>query len=78
MLSPNLFIMVIGMNTQRVAIRRAEEGMSNAGAHDNQAPPQDNQVPPLEKVAMGDQTPVVPTPMTDGEINAILSIWPKP
>ncbi len=48
------------------------------GSHDNQDLPKDNQVPPLEKVAMGDQTPVVPTPMTDGEINAILSIWPKP
>ena len=58
------------MNTRRSYIRRAEERIANAGAHDNQAPPQDNQVPPLEQVAMGDQVSVVPPPMTDVEIRA--------
>ncbi|TMX01885.1 hypothetical protein EJD97_023254 [Solanum chilense] len=46
----------------------AEEGIANAGAHDNHAPPQDNQLPPLEEVDMGDQVLVVPPLITDGEI----------
>ena len=47
----------------------SEEGISNAGAHDNQAPRQDNRVPPPEEVAIADQVPVVPPPMLDGEIS---------
>ena len=54
--------MVIDMYIQR------EEDMANVGANDNQGLPQDNQVPPLEKVAMSDQVPIVPPPMTDQNI----------
>ena len=54
--------MVIDMYIQR------EEDMANVGANDNQGLPQDNQVPPLEKVAMSDQVPIVPPPMTDQKI----------
>ena len=68
LLSRNTYIVVIGMNTQREASRRAKEGIGDVGAHENQAPPQYNHVPLLEEVAMGDQVPVVPPPMTDGEI----------
>ena len=67
-LSPKFYIVVIGMNTQRESTRRAKEGIANVGAHDNQSPPQDNQGPPLEEVDMGDQVPVVPPLMTEGEI----------
>ena len=52
-LSPKTFIVDIGMNNRREAARRAEEGIANPGAQDNQAPLHDNQVPPLEEVAMG-------------------------
>ena len=61
MLSPKPWVVVIGMNTQRVDSRRAEEEMENVGAHDNQ-------LPPHEEVAMGDQVPVVPPSMTNGKI----------
>ena len=44
--------MVIGMNTQREAARRAKEEMANVGDHENQVPPQDNQLPPVKEVAM--------------------------
>ena len=53
-------MMVIGMNTCRVVPRRAEKGIANPGA-------QDNQGPLLEKVSFSDQVPVAPPPMTDGE-----------
>ena len=56
------------MNTQRTTTRRSEEEMSTVVAEDNEMPPQDNQVPPFEEVATGDQVPVVPSTMTNGEI----------
>ena len=64
--------MVIDMYIQR------EEDMANVGANDNQGLPQDNQVPPLEKVAMSDQVPIVPPPMTHGEIRATFLNYTKP
>ena len=53
------------MNTRRMAARRVEEDMANAEVPplDNQAPQQGNQVPPQ------DQAPIIPQPMTDGEVN---------
>ena len=42
----------------------------SVGARNSQNPSQDNQHPPLEEVAIGDQVPVVPPPMTDREIRA--------
>ncbi|TMW96555.1 hypothetical protein EJD97_007171 [Solanum chilense] len=59
------------MNTIRASIRRSEEGIANAIAHDNQAPPQKNQVPPLEQVTMGDKVPLIPPPIMDGEIREV-------
>ncbi|TMX05322.1 hypothetical protein EJD97_024624, partial [Solanum chilense] len=56
------------MNNRRAGAKRAEEGIANPGAQDNQAPPQDNRVPPLEEVAMGNRNSVVPPPMTDEDI----------
>ena len=58
------------MTTRKAAAKKAEEGIANAGAHENQAPPKVNQVPQLEKVAMGCEVPVIPPPMMDGEIRA--------
>ena len=48
------------------ATRRVEEYLANAGvpAQENQAPPQGNQVP------LQYQAPVIPPPMTDGEIRS--------
>ena len=76
--SPKTFIVVIGVNTRRAATRRAKEGIANAEAHDNQAPPTDNQVHLIEEISMGDKILVVPPPMIDGEIRKVFSIWPKP
>ena len=56
------------MTTRTIASRKAEEGIANAGAHDNQAPPQENQVLPLEQAATGYQVSVVPPRMTYWEI----------
>ena len=53
--------MVIGTNTRRAAAKMAEEDMENMGA-------QYNQVPPFKEVFMGDQVPIFPPPMIDGEI----------
>ena len=68
MISPKPYIVVIGMNTKREASRRDEEGIAYMGANDNKCLPQDNQLPILEEIAMGDQLPVVPPSMNDGEI----------
>ena len=57
------------MTTRTTSARKAEEGITNAGAHDNQNPPQENQMPQLEQAAIGDQVSVFPPPMADGEIN---------
>ena len=62
-LSPKPFIVVIGMNTRIPTFIKTEEEMDNVGD-------QDNQVPPHEEVAMGNQVPVIPPSMTDGEISA--------
>ena len=62
-ISPKTFIVVMGMNTQR-----ADEGIDNMWARENQAPLQHNQGPPFEDVSMGDQGSVVPPSMTDGDI----------
>ena len=56
------------MNTRREAERRSEKGIANVGVYYNEAPPQDNQVPPLEEVTMGDQVPVAPPQMINGDI----------
>ena len=53
------------MIIRRAATRRADEGIANAGVHDNQAPSQENQVPPLEQVPMGDQVLVIPPPLVN-------------
>lgn len=45
--------------------------MANVGANDYK-------FPPLGEVTIGRQVPVVPQPMTDIEIRATFSIWPKP
>ena len=51
MLSHKPFIVVIGINTRRASTLRADEGLANTWAHENQAPPQDNQVPTLEDIS---------------------------
>ena len=56
-------MVVISMNTQREAARRAKKGIANAIA-------QDNQVPQPKKVAMKNQVPVAPPPMADRDIRA--------
>ena len=71
MLSHKPFIVVTGMNTRRSAARRFDEGIANAGAQDNQAPPQDNQVHLIKEIAMGDKILVVPSPMIDREIRKV-------
>ena len=63
-------MVVISMNTQNSAARRAEEEMANGGDQVNQVPPSNNQVPPLEKVVMGDHVPDAPSPLTDRDIRA--------
>ena len=63
--------MVVGINTRRPVAKMTEEGVVNAGAHENQVPPQDNLVPPLEQVCMGDRVPVISPPMTYRYISAV-------
>ena len=60
------------MTNRRDATRRVKEEIANTGDHpqDNQAPPQENQAPPQEQVPLGDQAPVVPPSMMDGEIRS--------
>ena len=66
MLSPITCIVVIGMNTRRVASRTAKEETVNMGD-------QDNQVPPLQKVAIGDEVPVgEPVAFKRGYIEIVL------
>ena len=50
--------------------RMAEECIYNVEAHDEQASPQENEVPQIEQYPINGQIPVVPPPMTDGEIRA--------
>ncbi|TMW96361.1 hypothetical protein EJD97_007489 [Solanum chilense] len=73
-MSRRFFLVVRNMDiTNRSEVtRRVEEEIANTGDHpqENQAPPQENQAPPQEQVPLGDQAPVIPQSMMDGDIRS--------